>query len=101
MIDLVTPQEMSQLLMAIPHDDSTIFSVVFVKRSNGELRKMTCRRGVKKFLAGGELGYNAKEKDLLPVFEIDKGQYRSISCEQVQELKLHGKTYQIPNARLI
>jgi len=98
---IVTTQEIAAKVLAISHDDPTIFSVTFIKRTNGELRKMVCRRGVTKHLHGGEAKYVFSEKTLLPVFDVEKMGYRSISAEAVQELKLHGETYQIPNAQLV
>ena len=73
--------------------DGTIFSVDFVKRTTGEIRHMVCRRGVTKHLKGGELGYNAKEKDLLSVFDMQKNGYRMISLDSLITLKCHGAEY--------
>jgi len=98
---IVNQQEIAAKILSIPHDDPTIFSVTFIKRTNGELRKMVCRRGVRKSLHGGDAPYSFSENKLLPVYDIQKEQYRTVASESVQELKLHGETYQIPNARLL
>ena len=90
---ILSAESLRRKVLGIPFDDGCIFSVTFVKRSNGELRKMLCRRGVKKYLAGGELGYVAKEHNLLNVFDVQKNEYRSINCETITELCIHGQIY--------
>jgi len=97
---ILTQAQMQEKVLGIPHEDGVIFSVTFIKRTTGELRRMNCRRGVKKYLAGGELGYNAKAKALLPVFDLQKGEYRMISCESIQELVFRGETYRVLGARV-
>jgi hypothetical protein len=98
---IISHDEMREKVLGIPHGESVIFSVTFVKRTTGELRKMVCRRGVKKYLAGGELKYNAHENTLLPVYDLQKEGYRMISCESIQELVFRGETFQVPNALVI
>ena len=71
----------------------TIFSCRFIKRSTGEVRDMTCRLGVKKYLQGGELPFDPVEKGLLPVYDLQKEDYRMISLSTLQELRIKGKVY--------
>ena len=52
--------------------DGQIFSVEFIKRTDGSLRHMVCRLGVKKHLKGGSAAYDAKEHDLLTVFDMER-----------------------------
>ena len=73
--------------------DGQIFSVEFIKRSTGELRKMTCRMGVKKYLRGGSKPYSAKAKSLLTVYSLDSEGYRSIPVENVQRITVSGQTF--------
>jgi len=68
----------------------TIFTAINVKR-NGETRKYICRLGVRKHLKGGELPYNPAEKDLLPIFDMKKKQYRMINLRTLKYLKVRGK----------
>lgn len=70
-----------------------IFSVTFIKRSNGAVRKMVCRTGVKSHLSGGELKYDAAEKGLITVFDMQAKAYRSISVESIMSLRIDGVTY--------
>lgn len=72
---------------------NTIFGVTFVKRSNGEVRDMTCRLGVKKGQVGGELPFDPVVKGLLPVYDMQKFDYRMISLDTLTELRVGGKVY--------
>ena len=69
-----------------------IFSAQFVKK-NGEIRDMVCRLGVKKYLKGGELKYDAKARNLLPVFDMQKEAYRMININTLTQLKIDGEVY--------
>lgn len=71
------------------------FSVKFVKRTNGEVRDMLCRRNVKKYLRGGKLAYNPLEKNLLTVFDMRISDYRCINLEGIIHIKLQGKFYNL------
>lgn len=74
--------------------DGGIFSVEFIKRTDGSLRKMVCRLGVKKHLKGGTKAYDAKKQNLLTVFDMEKGGYRSIPIEAVRSLSVNGQSFQ-------
>jgi hypothetical protein len=73
------------------------FNVTFIKRTNGELRTMTARTGVKKWVKGVGLSFNPKSKNLLGVHvqnEADKkedGAYRFVNLETVMEIRSGGK----------
>lgn len=60
------------------------FTVVFRKRSDGSLRTMNCRTGVKKHLSGGEKKFSDKDKNLVTVYDQQSGVYRSIPIEGVK-----------------
>ena len=82
-----------------------IFTAIFVKRGNGELRVMNCRKGVKKYVKGVGLKYDPKANNLLPVFDVQKakelkaagknpeGAYRSISLESLKELHINKEEF--------
>jgi hypothetical protein len=71
---------------------SQIFSVKFIKK-DGSLREMVCRLGVKKHLKGGELAYDAKSLGYLPVFDMQKEDYRMINTNTIVEIKINGQVY--------
>jgi hypothetical protein len=73
--------------------DGQIFSVEFIKRTDGNLRRMICRLGVKKHLKGGAASCDTKAHNLLTVFDMEKGGYRSIPVDAVQSLTVHGQTF--------
>ena len=70
-------------------NDGKIFSVVFTKK-DGTIRKMVARLGVRKHLKGGELKYDAAACNLLPVFDMEKEEYRMINVSTIQEIKVGG-----------
>jgi hypothetical protein len=78
--------------------DGQIFAVEFIKRADGKLRRMVCRLGVKKHLKGGDSAYDAKSHNLLTVFDMEKGGYRSIPVDAVQSLTVHGQTFSFGGA---
>lgn len=81
-----------QAIKLISKSNGKIFSVKFLKKDNS-LRQMTCRLGVKKHLKGGELSFNPKEYDLIPVFDLGKNSYRMINLESLLELNIENQKY--------
>lgn len=67
--------------------------VVFVKRSDGEVRVMNCRLGVHKGVRGVGSVYEPEERGLLPVWDAGKRHYRMISSENVLEIKSGPREY--------
>jgi len=57
------------------------------------MRKMNCRRGVKAHLAGGELRYDPKPKQLLPVFDVKIKQYRMIALSRLVSFNIGNETF--------
>ena len=75
--------------------ENTMFSVVFIKRTTGEVRRMLCRTGVRKYLSGGELKFIPIRRGLLSVYDMQSKGYRFINLETLISFKLGGKTYEI------
>lgn len=73
--------------------DGAIFSVEFIKRTDGSTRKMVCRLGVRKHLKGGGTHYNASQRNLLTVFDMENKGYRSIPAESIKRLIVGGQTF--------
>jgi hypothetical protein len=73
---------------------SKIFSVEFTKK-DGSLRKMTCRLGVKKYLKGGELGYDAEALNYLTVFDLQSEEYRTINVNTLKSITFEGIKYEV------
>jgi len=93
------------------------FKVVFIKRTDGTERQMICRKGVQKYLKGGQRAYDPDEKNLIFVWDSEKFQqlcvtagpklteelklelggkcFRSINLESLVALTIGGETYEI------
>lgn len=71
-----------------------IFSARFTK-ADGSKRDMTCRLGVKKYLQGGELKYDAQERGNVIVFDMANKGYRTIKIDRLEELTLNGVKYNV------
>ena len=80
--------------------DGAIFSIEFIKRGIGTLRRMKYRTGVKKHRRGGKAAYNAWEKGLLTVFDMEKRGYRSIPMESIQKINVGGQSFNFSGVEL-
>jgi len=70
-----------------------IFTVIFRKRTNGEIRLMNCRKGVKKGTNGRGLGYDAASKGLVSVFDMKVHDFRLIALESILSLSMQGQKF--------
>ena len=96
----VTIQEIGEMLLEHRFKQTgRIFTVTFIKRTNGERRVMNARFGVKKHLKGGTLKYNPVEHRLIGCFDVTPGKgYRMIATESITELKINGAHYMVADA---
>jgi len=78
-----------------------IFTVEFIKRTNGEFRTMVCRRGVRKGITGRGMNYDPLSKALLTVWDIQKNAYRMISLDNLVSLKMGGRTFRWNGKRFV
>jgi hypothetical protein len=76
--------------------DGKIFTVEFIKK-DGTVRKMNARLGVKKHLKGGSLAFDPSERNLLPVFDMQKEGYRMINASTILTIKIGGKEIVLEN----
>lgn len=91
-VSTVSWEEAREIMRA---NKNKIFTVTFKKRSDGSTRVMNCRIGVKKYLHGGELPYWPDDHNLVPVFDMKKKQYRMVSADSLQTLKVGNNVYMI------
>lgn len=81
-----------------------MFSVVFVKKTNGEIRKMTARMAVKKNVTMNSDPVKRKQEDrdnnVLTCFDMNKvdegnvrGAFRRINLENLLRVKMQGTEY--------
>ena len=71
-----------------------IFTAIFTK-NNGKLRRMNCRRGVKKGVKGVGLKYNPPEKRLLTVFDMQSNGFRMVNLKTLEALHINKEKYLI------
>lgn len=79
--------------------DGKIFSVRFKKRTDGSIREMICRTGVKKYLKDDpkKPGINFKANNLISVYDMEAKGYRSIPLEGVIGFKSGGDWIEVNN----
>ena len=63
-----------------------IFGVEFIKRTTGESRTMSARRGVGKGVTGEGLKYDPESKQLITVYDMHKQGHRMINTETLSRL---------------
>jgi len=69
---------------------SAIAVVYFTKRTTGELRRMVCT-----FDPAVTMRYNPAAKNVLPVFDVEKGEYRTVSLDRVLSVVVASKRHRI------
>ena len=82
----------SAVLEPIRKSAGRVFSVTFTKK-DGTTREMNARLGVKSYLKGGELGYDANSKGLLIVFDMAKTAYRAVNLLKTSKVVVDGVTF--------
>lgn len=70
--------------------DGKFFGVKFRKRTDGTIRTMSCRVGVKSN-GGGSLPYDPDKHGLLTVWSAHDRGYRHVPADGVIELRAHGQ----------
>jgi len=91
----------SEVIDLFKKANGTLVSVTFVKRTNGEVRKMLARTSVKKGVKGVGLKFNPKNKKLIGVYDFQKVRegadpwkcYRFVPIDAVLSMRVRGKTY--------
>ena len=90
---IITKDEARKLIEN--EDSGKFFTVTFVKRTTGEMRKMNCRTGVRKNLLNDELRFNPAERGLKNVYDMRKRNYRFISLENIKKIKMNKREYEV------
>lgn len=73
--------------------DGKIFTVFFIKKTDGTRRKMNCRKGVKKGVNGNGLKFNPADHNLVTVYDMQKQGHRMVNLETVYALRMEGVEY--------
>lgn len=66
-------------------------SLEFVKRTDGTVRRMLFRTGVKRGLTGKGMSYDAESKGLLTVWDRHKKAYRMVPLDNITRLHIKGE----------
>lgn len=77
------------------YHEGKIFTVTFVKRTSGEVRKMNCRKGVSKGITGEGHKFDPQEKKLVCVWDLQKSGYRMISLDSIISIKMEGEEFTV------
>ena len=81
------------LVDILRNTEGKIFRVSFIKRTTGELRHLNGRLGVQKGVKGVGMKYNPTERELLPVYDIQKKEFRMINLSGIKEVEFQGRVY--------
>lgn len=71
-------------------EEGKIFSCKFIKK-DGTIREMVSRFNVQKGVNGVGMAYDPISKGLVPVFDMQKGEWRMINFSTIFELKIQGE----------
>ena len=88
---------LTEAIEIVAAQEGKVMTVEFIKRTNGEVRVMNCRQGVKKYLTGEGAKYNFSEKDLIPVYDLQKRGYRTINASTIRRVRAGGQEYVVTN----
>ena len=80
-----------------------VFGVRFIKRTTGDVRNMSARLGVRKYLKNpdgngvdnGGLKFSPTKKGLQVVFDMNKTEYRMISLEGLTRLTINNEKFEV------
>lgn len=72
-------------------NNGMLFSVTFIK-DNGAERKMVARLGVRKYVNGNGLKYNAESRNNIVVFSMKDDGWRTINIDRLLKVKAYGIT---------
>jgi hypothetical protein len=84
---------LAEAIDIILNQEGKMMSVEFIKRTNGEVREMNCRTGVRKHLSGEGSKYSFKDNDLISVFDLQKNGYRTINARAITKVRAGGREY--------
>ena len=84
-----------QAVALIKGSKGRVFGVQFIKRSTGEVRNMSARTGVAKYVTGEGLKFSPSKKNLIAIFDMNKQGYRMINLEGITSLRMNGSVMEV------
>lgn len=100
-MNTITAQEAKQKIQGL--GKGTIYSVTFIKK-DGSLRLMNSIKGTKRGVNGGGLKFDPKERDLLPVYDLQAAKkdpenpnraWRMVNLSTIKEVTCGGIKFQV------
>lgn len=86
-------EERAKALEILRESKGRVFSVSFVKRTNGEVRTMNCRTGVHKGVKGTGSKIDPSKYGLMTVFDMHSKNYRMINLDRLLTAQIAGTEY--------
>jgi len=90
MVTVVENEPIESAMEVIKKSKGKFFSVEFVKRTTGEVRKMNCRTGVTLGVNGIGKAFNDVDKGLVTVWDAQISQFRSIPLANIIKITSQG-----------
>lgn len=84
-----------QAIKLIQSSEGKMFSVLFKRRTDGNLREMNCRTGVKKYLKNPEAPPRQRGQNLINVYDVQVQGYRCIPHEGIRQVTIGGEVYKV------
>lgn len=84
----------AEAVQRIKNSGGSIFTVVFKKRTTGEMRIMNCRTDVSQYVKGTGKPVSAEAR-IIKVYDLKNKGYRSIPEEGLTQLKMGGQVYDV------
>lgn len=84
-----------QAILLLLASAGRVFTVTYVKRTDGSDRVMNARLGVCKELKGKKRNYSPALRGLIGVYDMQKKAYRTVDANTILELKVDGKHYEV------
>jgi hypothetical protein len=100
-MNTISAQEAKQKIQDLKN--GTIYSVTFVKK-DGSIRLMNSIKGTKRGVTGVGLRFDPKEKDLLPVYDLQAAKkdpenpnkaWRMVNLSTLMEVTFEGTKFQV------
>jgi WYL_2, Sm-like SH3 beta-barrel fold len=87
-------QAAERILKYRADEEGKIFSCKFVKK-DGSIREMVSRFNVQKGVNGNGMSYDPIARGMVPVFDMQKNEWRMINFSTIFELKIEGEVYKV------
>jgi hypothetical protein len=87
--------EVEEATELMQNSNGQIFTVMFIKKTNGEYREMICRLGVSLGVNGRGRNFTYEPEELLGVYDMQKHAHRMVNLRSVVGLNIGGESYKV------